>query len=75
MCLLSVPQAVLFIGHYPVDFPGSRAVPPSLQGGRNGHDRHSRITHAFQQRLSDLIGPYRGTYRVVYRVLQPLLVI
>ena len=27
-----------------------------------------------QQRLSDLIGPYRGTYRIVYRVLQPLLV-
>ena len=26
-----------------------------------------------QQRLSDLIGPYRGTYRIVYRVLQPLL--
>ena len=25
------------------------------------------------QRLSDLIGPYRGTYRIVYRVLQPLL--
>ena len=27
-----------------------------------------------QQRLSDLIGPYSGTYRIVYRVLQPLLV-
>ena len=26
-----------------------------------------------QQRLSDPIGPYRGTYRIVFRVLQPLL--
>ena len=26
-----------------------------------------------QQRLSDLIGPYWGTYRIAYRVLQPLL--
>ena len=25
------------------------------------------------QRLSDLTGPYWGTYRIVYRVLQPLL--
>ena len=25
------------------------------------------------QRVSDLIGSYRGTYRIVYRVLQPLL--
>ena len=25
------------------------------------------------QRLSDLIGTYGGTYRIVYRVLQPLL--
>ena len=28
----------------------------------------------YQQRLSDLIGPYWGTYRIAYRVLQPLLV-
>ena len=26
-----------------------------------------------QQRLSDLIGPYWGTYGIVYRVIQPLL--
>ena len=25
------------------------------------------------QRLSDLTGPYSGTYRIVHRVLQPLL--
>ena len=25
-----------------------------------------------QQRLSDLIGPYQGTYGIAYRVLQPL---
>ena len=32
------------------------------------------ITCYYQQRLSDLIGPgTRGTYRIVYRVLQPLL--
>ena len=29
----------------------------------------------FLQRLSDLIGPCRSTYRIVYRVLQPLLVV
>ena len=28
----------------------------------------------YLQRLSDLIGPYSSTYRIVYRVLQPLLV-
>ena len=28
----------------------------------------------FQQRLKDLIGPYWGTYGIVYRVIQPLLV-
>ena len=31
--------------------------------------------HKFQQRLSDLIGPYQGTYGIAYRVLQPLLVV
>ena len=35
----------------------------------------SLLTPGYLQRLSDLIGPYRGTYRIVYRVLQPLLVI
>ena len=29
----------------------------------------------YQQRLSDLIGPYWGTYGIVYRVIQPLLVV
>ena len=38
---------------------------------RSGQDLWTRT---FQQRLSDLIGPYRGTYRIGYRVLQPLLV-
>ena len=28
----------------------------------------------YQERLSDLKGPYWGTYGIVYRVLQPLLV-
>ena len=28
----------------------------------------------YQQRLSNLIGPYQGTYGIAYRVLQPLLV-
>ena len=26
-----------------------------------------------RERLSDLTGPYWGTYRIVYRVIQPLL--
>ena len=36
---------------------------------------HFHVSELFQdlQRSSDLIGPYRGTYRIVYRVLQPLL--
>ena len=34
--------------------------------------RGGRIT--YQQRLSDLIGHYRGTYGTAYRVFQPLLV-
>ena len=28
-----------------------------------------------QERLSNLIGPYWGTYGIAYRVLQPLLVL
>ena len=32
------------------------------------------IPYNYQERLSDLIGPYWGTYGIVYRVLQPLLV-
>ena len=36
----------------------------------------ARLTEviSFQERLSDLIGPYWGTYGIGYRVLQPLLV-
>ena len=37
--------------------------------------RVTKVLPAYQQRLSGLIGPYRGTYRMMaYRVLQPLLV-
>ena len=36
-------------------------------------NRSTFLGLGYLQRLSDLIGPYRGTYRIVYRV-QPLLV-
>jgi len=32
-------------------------------------EKNNRFVSLFLQRLSDLIGPYRGTYRIVYRVL------
>ena len=36
----------------------------------------AEVTWTYQERLSDLIiGPYWGTYGIVYRVLQPLLVV
>ena len=42
----------------------------------SGVVNHSRMTFLQRLRLSrDLIGLYRSTYRIVYMVLQPLLVI
>ena len=35
---------------------------------------HMSTISMFQERLSDLIGPYWDTYGIVYTVLQPLLV-
>ena len=36
-------------------------------------DHWSFLQVTNQQRLSDLFGPYQGTYGIAYRVLQPLL--
>ena len=39
-----------------------------------GQLRSHPCDQLYHERLSDLIGPYWGTYRIVYRVIQPLLV-
>ena len=47
---------------------------PSTTGRAPGHlpGGHGK-SQGDQERLSDLIGPYWGTYGMVYRVLQPVL--